>query len=178
MRLSLIDSTRLGGGRALPDQPIGCILRTGGQAGGRAVVHPSVARGRAVGGGRLHLQPRRLALRLLYFAARVCAGSLSHARERLRRAGGGFLASGSAPKRDPTRRGAGRSSTAAARHTDARGSGVEGDGVRVGEGCTTKATEPVGGRSPLEAGDTAGDDNGGKAGGRGKLASSAGGASL
>jgi len=50
--------------------------------------------------------------------------------------------------------------------------------VRVGKGCATKAAEPVGEPSPLEVGDAAGDDSGGKAGGRGELASSVGGASL
>jgi len=81
VRLSLIDATRLGSGRALPDRPIGCVLSAGTQAGGRAVAHSSVARGRVAGGGRLHLQPRPLALWLLHFAARVGARSSSHARQ-------------------------------------------------------------------------------------------------
>jgi len=119
----------------------------------------------------------RCAGRKTTWCSRRCA-VLGPRPRRLRRAGGGLLASRPPPKKNPTRRGAGGSSTASARHTDARGSGVAGDGVRVGKGCATKAAEPVGEPSHLEAGDAAGDDSGSKAGGRGELASSAGGASL
>jgi len=81
VRLSLVDATHLGGSRALRDRKIDCVLSAGTQAGRRAVALPSVARGRVAGGGRLHLQPRPLALRLLPFAARVGARSTSHARQ-------------------------------------------------------------------------------------------------
>ena len=150
-----------------------------GHAGGRAGGGAPLRRTRA-GGGRREAPFAAAsagAPAAAFCRSRRCA-VLERRPRRLRRAGGGFLASGPPPERDPTRRGGGGASTASARHTDARGSGVAGDGVRVGKGCAIKAAEPVGEPSPLEAGDAAGDDSGGKVGGRGELASSVGGASL